>query len=39
MPRMAAALSTRRLISSLGTFLSLRPKAMFSYTDMCGYSA
>jgi len=36
---MRAASLTRRSISSFGIFLIFSPKAMFSYTERCGYSA
>ena len=36
MSRMRPASSTRRRISSLGSFRRVRPKAMFSNTVMCG---
>ena len=36
MPRISAASRTLRSISSLGTLRNFSPKAMFSYTVMCG---
>ena len=35
-PRMRAAFCTRLSISTFGSFLIFRPKAMFSYTERCG---
>ncbi len=39
MPRMRAASSVRRVISSFGVRRIFSPKARFSRTFMCGYSA
>ena len=36
---MSATSLTRRSISVFGMPRSFSPKAMLSYTDMCGYSA